>query len=310
MSAVLSTETAAVKIKGIEDLHPVLMSMKEAVILDIETTGFSLDKFSEIIEIGALKVDVETKCVTGHFSQLIRPSNAFSIPSQITDLTSISWAQVEDKPYLEEVLPVFARFLGDAPVVAHNAQFDWPRFLVPCFRKVGLIATNEAICTMNLAKHLYPDRGRGGYSLEALCEMFGHQMEGHHRACMDCRWTASIFLRMVEEYRSRHSLSEQTSLSPLDEVTPLPSEVGFVCLDDLRITRVSGDKGPSPKHGPRIYVSTNFGRICYSVRRRLWTVVDLWVDRNLPAQVWGRRILSLLGVDAETFVQTYAPGQR
>lgn len=59
MPVTLATETRPQRVKTIDELRPVLMSMKEVVVLDIETTGFSPDKFSEIIEIGAVKLDIE-----------------------------------------------------------------------------------------------------------------------------------------------------------------------------------------------------------------------------------------------------------
>ena len=52
------SESASGKIKPISELHGLLMSVKEVVVLDIETTGFSPEKHAEIIEIGALRLDV------------------------------------------------------------------------------------------------------------------------------------------------------------------------------------------------------------------------------------------------------------
>ena len=305
MQAVLATETERAHLRPIHELHPVLMTAKSVVILDIETTGFSPEKFSEIIEIGAVRLDIEKRAITGMFSCLIQPSETFSITPKITELTTIDWKQVRDKPFIEEVLPDFAKFIGDDPIVAHNAEFDWPRFLVPAFCTVGLHATNEAICTMLLAKELYPGRGRKGYNLESLCEMFGHEMVGHHRAYVDCKWTASIFLRMLDEYREQHIDDDIiTMYSSEFPPNPLPSSIPYVDFSDMRVTRVSYSPGQSKRHGPKIFVNTNFGKIAYSARRRLWTVKNLWTDRNAPAQVWGRNILRLLNTDAETLVST------
>lgn len=303
MQTVLATEVEKTPLKSIRALHPVLMDAKEVVVLDIETTGFSPDKFAEIIEIGAVKLDIDKRAITGMFSQLIRPSELFSISPRITEITTIDWKQVENQPFIEEVLPSFARFIGDDPIVAHNAEFDWPRFLVPAFRSVGLHATNEAICTMLLAKEVYPGRGKKGYNLESLSEMYGHQMVGHHRACVDCKWTASIFLHLLDEYRMQHVDGfEPEFYGGYAKQNPLPSSIKTVDFSKLQIQRVSYNQGQTKRHGVRIYVNTNFGKICYSARRHLWTVKSLWTEENAPAQRWGNNVLRMIGMDTESLV--------
>ena len=149
MAAILATEQQEFQLKTLAELHPVLSNLNEVVVLDIETTGFSLEKFADIIEIGALKLDVNNRKVVSAFSQLIRPTQSASIPAKITELTRITWQQLENQPYIEDVLPVFYNFIGILPVVIHNAKFDWTRFLLPGFRQVGLHADNEVICSMN-----------------------------------------------------------------------------------------------------------------------------------------------------------------
>lgn len=307
MSVTLATEAKPERLKTIQELHPILMSTNEVVVLDIETTGFSPDKFAEIIEIGAVRLDINKSAIAGGFHQLIRPSNLFNIPPKIQELTHITWPQVEDAPYIEEVLPAFAQFLGDDPIVAHNALFDWPRFLVPAFRSVGLHATNEAICSMNLAKALYPGRGKSGYNLEALCAMMGHAIEGHHQAFIDSKWTASLFLNMINEYRSRYATENPSMFNSAAQSNQPPSKVGYVDFSELKVLRVAYNKGQSKRHGPRIYVSTNFGCLVYSVRRHLWTVVDLWMRENAPVQQWGAQVLKILRMDASEFEKAYQP---
>ena len=285
----LDTEQKAPPLKSIQELKPVLMSTKEVVVLDIETTGLSPAKHAEIIEIGAVKVNVDTKKIVGAFSQLIKPSEAFSIPEHITELTTICWNDLQDMPYIEDVLPAFYRFLGDCPIVAHNALFDWPRFLVHYFRTVGLHATNEAICTMRLAKEVLPGRGRDGYNLSSLCHYYGSEIVGHHRACIDARWTASLFLKLLEDYRNTHKATKSIDLKT--ELLPLPSTIPIEDFGNLQIRSIGYYEGQSKRHGPKIYVRTNLGCIVYSARRHLWTVQELWTDKNAPAQRWGKEIL-------------------
>ena len=300
----LGTEQETLPLKSIQELKPVLMSAKEVVVLDIETTGLSPAKHAEIIEIGAVKVNIDTKKIVDIFSQLIKPSEAFTIPEHITELTTISWEDLQDMPYIEDVLPAFYRFLGDCPIVAHNALFDWHRFLVHYFRNVGLHATNEAICSMRLAKEVLPGRGQTGYNLASLCGYYGSVIVGHHRACVDAKWTASLFLKLLEQYRNSNTLNSSMNLS--SDLLPLPSTIPIENFDGMQIRSIGYYEGQSKRHGPKIYVRTNLGCIAYSARRHLWTVQELWTDKNAPAQRWGKEILRRVNLQNASDLVQYA----
>ena len=297
------------QLETIESLHPILMEMEECIILDLETTGFSLERHAEIIEIAAVKLDITKKKITNKFKTFVRPSNLFSIPKKITEITRIAWADVENAPYIEEVLPKLAQFIGDLPVVAHNAGFDWIRFLLPSFERVGLHATNHCICSMRLAKKVLPNRGRDGYNLESLCGLYGYDIEasGHHDALVDTIATASLFIRLLKEYRRQMEADGADSCQLVQKGTgcPAPSRIPVVDFKKLNIRRISPYEGISKKAGPSIYVTTNFGKVCYSVRRQLWTCVDLWTGSNAPVQLWGQHILRCTGMDMPSFVERY-----
>lgn len=303
-----TTATAAPKLESIDELHSVLMEMKECIVLDIETTGFSLAQHAEIIEIAAVRMNVESKKILQKFKTFVKPSDAFNVPKKITELTRISWKDVEDAPYIEEILPAFATFIGDLPVVAHNATFDWVRFLVPSFEKVGLHATNRCICSMKLASNVFPGRGRNGYNLEALCGLYGYPIEGHHDALVDTISTAGLFAKLLAEYRQQNSEGKgaDSSLYQEGQKPAAPSQIPTVNFDNLIIRRISPYKGASKKAGPSIYVVTNFGKVCYSVRRRVWTCVELWTSNNAPIKTWGRNILRCAGIeDMQAFIEQY-----
>jgi len=274
--------------------------MHNCVVLDIETTGFSPKAHAEIIEIGAVKLDIDSRKVVGKFKQHIQPSETFSIPQKITNVTGIAWKDVEGKPFIEQVLPAFGEFIGDLPVVAHNASFDWPRFLVPAFQMVGLHKMNDCICTMRLAKDLFPDREKGEYNLESLCLMYGYTIQNHHSAYSDALTTAALFLRLLEEYRQRNK-----GFSGDVHGVEKAGEVDF---NHLLVRRISDYKGASKRHGPKIYVTTNYGRIAYSVRRKVWTCVDLWTDEDAPVWKWSKAVLDTLGMGIEEFVGRYSGG--
>ncbi len=83
-------------------------------------------------------------------------------------MTSITNEMVREAPPIEEVLPHFRNFLGDAVMVAHNAQFD-SSFLDFEFRRVfGIGLRNPVLCTLRLARRLLPSMRRRG--LDAMAE--------------------------------------------------------------------------------------------------------------------------------------------
>jgi DNA polymerase-3 subunit epsilon len=163
------------------------------VVVDLETTGGRASAGS-IIEIGACRM--EGQRITGTFQSLVRPR--MPIPRFVTGLTSITNEMVRDAPPIEDVLPAFREFLGDAVMVAHNAPFDHS-FLDFEFRRLfGIGLRNPVLCTLRLSRRLLPSLKRR--RLDALANHFGLSTEGRHRGLGDARMAAellSIFIEMA-----------------------------------------------------------------------------------------------------------------
>ena len=145
------------------------------VVFDIETTGFS-PVTNRIIEIGAVKV--ENGQITDRFSTFVNPE--VPIPFEIEKLTSINDSMVMDAETIETVLPKFLKFVGDAALVAHNANFD-----------VSFIKEN-AKRQQIAVNFTYVD------TLDAVAKTLKISLENHHRAVDDAECTAEIFLKFIE----------------------------------------------------------------------------------------------------------------
>ena len=160
------------------------------VVVDLETVGGRPGP-GTITEIGAYRM--EGPRMTESFATLVRPRGPIS--PFVTRLTSITNEMVASAPPIERVLPEFRDFLGDAVMVAHNAQFDFA-FLDFEFRRVfGMGLKNPVLCTLRLSRRFAPSLRRR--RLDALAEHFGLSTEGRHRGLGDARMAAellSIFL--------------------------------------------------------------------------------------------------------------------
>ena len=181
------------------------------VIFDIETTGFSPVK-NRIIEIGAVKVQGGE--IRERFSTFVNPQ--VPIPYEIVRLTGIDDSQVAEAPGIEEVLPQFLAFCGDAVLVAHNAGFDMSFILENCSR-LGLPANYTYVDTLGLARVLLP--GQAKHTLDAVCKTLKISLENHHRAVDDAQATAEIFLEFEKRLRQQN-LETLTQINTLGENSP------------------------------------------------------------------------------------------
>ena len=183
----------------------------EYVVFDIETTGLS-PTYNRIIEIGAVRI--KDGKIQDTFSEFVNPE--VPIPYTITKLTSITDAMVQSAPTIEEILPRFLKFVGDASVVAHNAAFD-TGFIHENAKRLGLVFDSTIVDTMTLAHILLPELGK--YTLDRLCKQFGVVNEHHHRACDDAAATAEIFVKMIRMFKEKgittiRELNEAGAASP------------------------------------------------------------------------------------------------
>ena len=161
--------------------------MRGAIVtLDIETTGLD-SRRDHIIEIGAVRS--ESGIETAAYQTFVNPG--LPIPPFITQLTGISDANLADAPLATEALPDFAAFVGEAPVLAHNARFD-----LGFLRSGGILQANPTLDSVELATILLPRAPR--YGLGALAEQLGISLENAHRALDDARATSELYWQLWE----------------------------------------------------------------------------------------------------------------
>ncbi len=162
--------------------------MDELVILDFETTGLS-PSYSRIIEVGAIVL--KGSKVVDKVSQLLHPGS--SIPSLITSITGITNQMVKGMPTPEKFMPTLKKFIGDRPILAHNATFD-QKFLIAEMENVGKRIDNPFLCTLKLARRLLPNAPN--HKLGTLASYLKLEIPKNHqahRALDDVLITAQIW---------------------------------------------------------------------------------------------------------------------
>lgn len=158
------------------------------VAVDVETTGLS-PMANELIEVSAIKYKGAEKIDT--FSTLIKPK--VSIPYRITSITGITNEMVRKSPVVEEVMPQLIKFIGDSPIVAHNANFDY-QFLQ--WHSNHSFSKNRVIDTVQIGRKLYPYLPN--HKLGTIAREIGITEDGFHRAEFDCECCAKIYIQSLE----------------------------------------------------------------------------------------------------------------
>ncbi len=176
--------------------------MNEYVAIDIETTGLDPSR-DAIIEVAA--ITFRENDILDEFSTLVYPQR--DIPAQITRLTGISQAMVEDAPGMQQVRSQLRPILSNHILVGHNVDFD-----LSFLQEERLGIGNPRIDTVTLASILIPEAGRFG--LNALADfLYLPLAEGGqaHRARSDAELTIELFLALREK-------AMQIPLAQLDEI--------------------------------------------------------------------------------------------
>ena len=185
----------------------------EIVCFDIETTGLKVTQ-EAITEIGAVRLRngeiVET------FQTFVDPERRLT--PEIIGLTGITDDMLRGAPKLKDALTAFLAFAGDAPLAAHNAEFDISFIRAGC-RKCGIPFEPTYIDTLILAQNLLP--GLGKYKLDIVAEHLQLPQFNHHRASDDAVPVAQMltkFFPMLEERgvtRLQQINNEMLKLRPL-----------------------------------------------------------------------------------------------
>jgi len=164
------------------------------IVLDTETTGFDPAQGHRVVEIGC--IELVNHVPTGKtFHKYINPER--DMPSEAFAVHGLSEEFLRGQPLFADIVEDLVTFLGDAPVIAHNAEFDM-RFLNFELGKCGLvkIAAARAIDTVMMARSKFPGAPA---SLDALCKRFNIDNGARtlHGALLDAQLLAEVYLELI-----------------------------------------------------------------------------------------------------------------
>ncbi len=171
-------------------------------VIDFETTGLSPAQGDRATEIAIAVLD-GTK-VVDRFHSLMNAG--VRISSFIEAYTGISNEMILAAPPASEVMARAMRFVGDMPMVAHNASFD-QRFWAAEMARLGGPSRSDRpmACTLLLSRRLYP--GTGSYQLGAMAALHGIAPAGRaHRAMADAEVAAGLLARIQADIRDRYEV--------------------------------------------------------------------------------------------------------
>lgn len=164
------------------------------IILDTETTGLDPLQGDRVIEVAA--VELVNMLPTGaSFHRLVDPER--DIPPEATRVHGFTRDDLAGKPKFGAVAAELLAFLGDAPVIAHNAPFDFGFLdaeLLRCGRPP--LDRSRMVDSLAIAKQRYPGMPN---SLDALCRRLGvdNSMRAAHNAVLDCTLLAQVYLELM-----------------------------------------------------------------------------------------------------------------
>lgn len=157
--------------------------LEDVVVIDTETTGFSFNH-DELIQIAAARMHAGE--IVNWYTTFVNPGQL--IPDEITHLTHISQEHVENAPSPAEALQDLVEFVGDLPLIAHNATFD--RTFVTKTLEGEPLQKNVWIDSLDLARIVLPRFS--SHRLLDLVRAFGGP-DSTHRADDDVVSTCLVY---------------------------------------------------------------------------------------------------------------------
>ncbi len=177
------------------------------IVLDVETTGLDYTK-ERIIEFAGVRL--ENGKITDTFETLINPHQKIRKSSMA--IHGITDEMLLEAPDEEEIFPKIIDFIGENPIVAHNAIFDYSFLNRTSKRLLKKPFENRYIDSQFMFKEVYPHLESCG--LDKLMEIFNVEFSTRHRALADAEGLAKAYPKLKKMYFQKYDWQ----LSQIDNV--------------------------------------------------------------------------------------------
>jgi DNA polymerase-3 subunit epsilon len=188
------------------------------IVLDTETTGLDPGQGHRLVEVGC--VELINRIPTGQgFHHYINPER--DMPKEAFAVHGLSAEFLADKPLFAEIADAFLDFIGDAPLVIHNAGFDHGFLNAELTRlKKPAIARERLVDTLLLARRKHPG---GSNKLDDLCARYGidNSHRTKHGALLDAELLAEVYLELIGARQAQLILSETVAAQSFSRSAPV-----------------------------------------------------------------------------------------
>jgi DNA polymerase-3 subunit epsilon len=185
------------------------------IVLDTETTGLDPYQGDRVVEIGC--VELVNGIPSGQtYHCYINPER--DMPQAAFDVHGLSADFLKDKPVFTEVVDEFLAFIGDAPLVIHNAAFDTGFLNAELERAARLaIGRERVVDTLLLARRRHPG---GPNRLDDLCQRYGidNSRRTKHGALLDAEILAEVYVELTGARQARLGLQPVGSVRAVSAV--------------------------------------------------------------------------------------------
>jgi DNA polymerase III subunit epsilon len=178
------------------------------IVLDTETTGLDPLRGDRLVEVGC--VEIFNRMPTGQtFHRYVNPER--DMPQEAFAVHGLSSEFLADKPLFAQIVDEFLEFVGDAPLVIHNASFDISFINAELDRlKRQAIGRDRLVDTLLLARRKHPGVSN---RLDDLCSRYAidNSRRTKHGALLDAELLAEVYIDLIGARQSQLILAETTS---------------------------------------------------------------------------------------------------
>jgi len=214
------------------------------IVFDTETTGLDPYQGDRLVEIGC--IEIVNGFPTGEiFHRYLNPER--EMPQGAFQVHGLSIEFLKDKPLFADVCEEFLAFIGDAPLVAHNAMFDLGFINAELDRcKRAALQRDRLIDTLMLARRRFP---AGPNKLDDLCGRYSIDLSrrAKHGALLDAELLAEVYIELTGKRQARLSLVEETGGA---------IQVGGIAVVRVRPVPLAPRISPEERDAHRAFVAT------------------------------------------------------